>query len=93
MKGVLAERQTRSQAYFASSAGQWDRVRTELFGARTELFSLVGLLDADAVVGDLGCGTGQLAEVMAPFVRQVVAVDESAAMLKAVESSHSTSRS
>ncbi len=83
VKGVLAERQTRSQAYFASSAGQWDRVRTELFGARTELFSLVGLLDADAVVGDLGCGTGQLAEAMAPFVRQVIAVDESAAMLKA----------
>jgi ubiquinone/menaquinone biosynthesis C-methylase UbiE len=83
VKGVLAERQTRSQAYFASSAGQWDRVRSELFGARTELFSLVGLLDADAVVGDLGCGTGQLSEAMAPFVRQVIAVDESAAMLKA----------
>lgn len=86
VKGVLAERQTRSQAYFASSAGQWDRVRTELFGARTELFSLVGLLDADAVVGDLGCGTGQLAEAMAPFVQRVVAVDESAAMLKAARS-------
>lgn len=83
VKGVLAERETRSQAFFASSAGQWDRVRSDLFGARTELFSLVGLLDADATVGDLGCGTGQLAEVMAPFVQQVVAIDESPAMLKA----------
>ncbi len=83
VRGVLAERHTRSQAFFASSAGQWDRVRTELFGARTELFALVGLLDADATVGDLGCGTGQLAEVVAPFVGQVIAVDESAAMLKA----------
>lgn len=86
VKGVLADRHTRSQEFFASSAAQWDRVRAELFGARTELFALVGLLDADAVVGDLGCGTGQLAEVMAPFVRQVIAVDESAAMLRAARS-------
>ena len=85
VKGVLADRHTRSQQFFASSAAQWDRVRAELFGTRTELFALVGLLESDAVVGDLGCGTGQLAEVMAPFVRQVIAVDESTAMLKAAK--------
>ncbi len=83
VKGVLADRHTRSQQFFASSAAQWDKVREELFGSRTELFALVGLLDDTQVVGDLGCGTGQLAEVMAPFVRQVIAVDESSAMLKA----------
>jgi ubiquinone/menaquinone biosynthesis C-methylase UbiE/DNA-binding transcriptional ArsR family regulator len=83
VKGVLAERHTRSQEFFASSAAQWDRVRAELFGTRTELFALVGLLDATHTVGDLGCGTGQLAEVMAPFVDRVIAVDESAAMLRA----------
>lgn len=83
VKGVLADRHTRTQQFFASSAAQWDKVRAELFGTRTELFALVGLLGADAVVGDLGCGTGQLSEVIAPFVRQVIAVDESAAMLKA----------
>jgi len=81
--GVLADRHTRSQAFFASSAAQWDKLRGELFGVRTELFALVGLLDERAQVGDLGCGTGQLAEVMAPFVSRVIAVDESAAMLKA----------
>lgn len=85
VKGVLADRHTRSQQFFASSAAQWDKVRAELFGARTELFALVGLLEPTQVVGDLGCGTGQLAEVMAPFVRQVVAVDESSAMLKAAK--------
>jgi DNA-binding transcriptional ArsR family regulator len=42
VKGVLAERHTRSQEFFASSAAQWDRVRAELFGTRTELFALVG---------------------------------------------------
>lgn len=83
VKSVLADRHTRSQQFFASSAAQWDKVRAELFGTRTELFALVGLLDASQVVADLGCGTGQLAEVVAPFVRRVIAVDESAAMLKA----------
>jgi ArsR family transcriptional regulator len=81
--GVLADRHTRSQAFFASSAAQWDRLRTELFGARTELFALLGLLDPATRLGDLGCGTGQLTETVAPFVAQVVAVDESAAMLRA----------
>jgi ArsR family transcriptional regulator len=85
VKGVLADRHTRSQQFFASSAAQWDKVRAELFGTRTELFALVGLLDDAQVIGDLGCGTGQLAEVMAPFVKQVIAVDESSAMLKAAK--------
>ena len=85
VKSVLAERHTRSQAFFASSAAQWDRVRAELFGVRTELFALAGLLDESLVVGDLGCGTGQLSEVLAPFVKQVIAVDESAAMLRAAK--------
>lgn len=85
VKGVLAERHTRSQQFFASSAAQWDKVRAELFGTRTELFALIGLLEPTQVVGDLGCGTGQLAEVMAPFVKQVIAVDESSAMLKAAK--------
>jgi len=85
VRGVLADRHTQSQRFFASSAAQWDKVRAELFGARTELFALVGLLGADQTVGDLGCGTGQLAEVMAPFVRRVIAVDESPAMLKAAK--------
>ena len=83
VKGVLAERHTRSQQFFASSAAQWDKMRAELFGTRSELFALVGLLEIDAVVGDLGCGAGQLTEVIAPFVRRVIAVDESPAMLKA----------
>lgn len=81
--GVLADRHTRSQEFFSSSAAQWDRLRAELFGSRTELFALLGLLDESLVVGDLGCGTGQLAEAVAPFVERVVAIDESAAMLRA----------
>lgn len=83
VRGVLAARHTTSQKFFASSAGQWDRLRAELFGGRVELFALLGLLDPSWTVADLGCGTGQLSDALAPFVAQVIAVDESAAMLRA----------
>jgi ArsR family transcriptional regulator len=79
---ILADRHLTSQRFFASTAGQWDKLRKELFGERPELHALLGLLDEDWTVGDLGCGTGHLSAVLAPFVRRVVAVDESAEMLK-----------
>jgi ArsR family transcriptional regulator len=80
---VLSRRHVKSQEFFASAAGQWDRMRSELFGARPELYALLGLLDASWTVADLGCGTGQLAEAIAPFVQRVIGVDESSAMLRA----------
>jgi len=83
LRGVLAERRTRSEQFFSSSAGQWDALRTELFGQRTELAALPGLLDETWVVGDLGCGTGQLTGALAPYVGRVIAVDQSRAMLAA----------
>jgi ArsR family transcriptional regulator len=83
LAAILAARQTRSQAFFSSAAGQWDRLRREMFGARFDLHALAGLLDEEWLVGDLGCGTGQMAEALAPFVRRVIAVDRSRAMLRA----------
>jgi ArsR family transcriptional regulator len=44
---------------------------------------VLGLIDPTLVVGDLGCGTGQLSETIAPHVRRVVAVDGSEDMLEA----------
>ena len=83
VQSVLAHRRSKSQKFFSSAAGQWDRLRVELFGNRADLMGLLGLLDESWVVGDLGCGTGQLTESIAPFVQRVIAVDDSAAMLAA----------
>ncbi|PHX97455.1 MAG: ArsR family transcriptional regulator [Gemmatimonadetes bacterium] len=85
VRGVLAGRHTTSQKFFASSAGQWDRLRVELFGDRAELFTLLGLVDPSWTIADLGCGTGQLSEALAPFAKRVIAIDESAAMLRAAK--------
>jgi ubiquinone/menaquinone biosynthesis C-methylase UbiE/DNA-binding transcriptional ArsR family regulator len=83
LASILAEGQTRSQAFFSSAAGQWDRLRREMFGERFDVLALPGLLEERWVVGDLGCGTGQITAALAPFVRRVIAVDSSRAMLKA----------
>jgi ubiquinone/menaquinone biosynthesis C-methylase UbiE/DNA-binding transcriptional ArsR family regulator len=83
LKGVLARRQTKSEEFFASSAGQWDRLRQELFGRASSLHALPALFDPRWVVGDLGCGTGQTTAAIAPFVARVVAVDRSGEMLQA----------
>ena len=83
LKGVLGRRQSKSQEFFASAAGQWDRLREEMFGRASHLQVIPALLDASWTVGDLGCGTGQTSAALSPFVARVIAVDRSTDMLQA----------
>ena len=83
LRGVLNRRRAKSQEFFASAAGGWDRLRQGLFGDAFYLWAVLGLIDSRLVVGDLGCGTGQLTETIAPYVRRVIAVDGSTDMLDA----------
>ena len=83
LRSVLSRRRAKSQEFFASAAGGWDRLRGELFGDEFFLWAVLGLIDPSLVVGDLGCGTGQLTEVVAPYVRRVISVDGSDDMLEA----------
>lgn len=83
LDSVLARRRSRSQVFFSTAAGVWDQLRADMVGQRTDLLALLHLLDAALVVGDLGCGTGHVAEALAPCVGRVVAVDESGPMLAA----------
>jgi SAM-dependent methyltransferase len=79
----LATRRPAAEAFFAGAAGQWDRLRQELYGNAFTQAAILSLLPAEWVVADLGCGTGQTASVLAPHVRGVVGVDQSSAMLRA----------
>ena len=83
LQSVLAERFSRSEQFFASTAGEWDRLRDELFGQQFDLLALTWLLDPNLHVGDLACGTGRVANALAPAVCKVIAIDQSPAMLEA----------
>lgn len=85
LHSVLAERREDSQAFFGRVAGQWDDVRNDLFGHRFTLLGLLCLLPRDWVVADLGCGTGNVAELLSPLVQRVIAVDQSQPMLSAAK--------
>jgi ArsR family transcriptional regulator len=85
LRAALALRRTKSQEFFSSAAGQWDRLRDEMFGDRFHLAALAAFADPGWTVGDLGCGTGQVSAALAPFVARVVGVDGSAAMLQSAK--------
>lgn len=81
LRSVLARQRTRSQEYFDRSSDRWDEIRDEMFGSQFYLFALAGLVPRSTTVADLGCGTGTVAEALAPFVERVVGVDTSRPML------------
>jgi ArsR family transcriptional regulator len=83
LKNVLTKRRSKSEEFFASASGQWDHLRSELFGDRFHLHALLSLIDPALTVGDLGCGTGQVSELVAPHVAKVIAVDGSTDMVQA----------
>ena len=83
-QAVLNKRQADSLAYFGRVAGEWDQVRSELFGDNFTAAALLAMLDPDWIVADIGCGTGNAAALLAPHVARVIAIDQSDAMLTAV---------
>jgi ArsR family transcriptional regulator len=83
LRSVVAERRTDSLSFFGRYAGEWDHLRNDLFGAKFTSLALLSLVRRDWTVADLGCGTGNASELLAPVVERVIAVDVSAPMLKA----------
>lgn len=79
---VIAQRRAKSREFFAGAGESWDALRLELFGSAVGGGALLGLLDDQWVVGDLGCGSGHLAMLLAPFVQRVIGVDASDGMLE-----------
>ncbi len=80
---VLALRAGDAKGFFGRVGGEWSGLRRGLFGERFAAEALLTLLPAEWTVADLGCGTGEMAAELAPFVSKVVAIDREPAMLEA----------
>ena len=82
LASVLRKREPAGDAFFGKHAPRWDQLRAQWFGDTFHLEGLLALLDPTWVVADIGTGTGALLPLLAPHVRQMIAVDPSAAMLR-----------
>lgn len=80
---VLAARLPDPKGFFGRVGGEWSGLRRGLFGERFVPEALLALLPRAWRVVDLGCGTGEIAAEVAPYVRAVVAIDREPAMLEA----------
>jgi ArsR family transcriptional regulator len=72
----------KSESYFESLAGDWERIRKSYFDDRVTGLSIEKLLPRDLTLADVGCGTGSLTFELARFARKVIGVDLSREMLR-----------
>lgn len=72
----------RSQNYFESVAGDWERIRKTYFDDRVASLAIEKLLPRNLTLADIGCGTGGLTFELARFAEKVIAVDLSKEMLR-----------
>lgn len=82
LEARLRERRSEAERFFAGTAAEWDRVRTEAYGREFELALLRALPSPEWTVADLGCGTGAFTLELARSGARVIGVDQSAAMLR-----------
>ncbi len=77
---------TGSQTYFAQVADQWDKIRTGYFTeAMRDAAVAQAQLPPNAVVADIGTGTGFVAAALAEHAQQVYGFDASPEMLATAE--------
>jgi ubiquinone/menaquinone biosynthesis C-methylase UbiE len=76
------KRLQRSQSYFESLAGDWERIRKSYFDDRVTSLAIEKLLPRDLTLADIGCGTGSLTVELARFARKVIGIDLSQEMLR-----------
>jgi ArsR family transcriptional regulator len=75
-------RRQRSQGYFESVAGDWERIRKSYFDDRVTSLAIEKLLPRNLILADVGCGTGSLTFELARFAGKVIGVDLSPEMLR-----------
>ena len=85
LQSLLVLRRTNAQNFFATIGSQWEDVRRGLFGDAYLLPTLLSLLPSDLTIVDMGCGTGDALEALAPFAKKLIGVDQSTEMLTLAE--------
>jgi len=85
LSAVIASRRMGSTGFFGRIGDEWDSIRRALFGDAVGAEGVLALLDPKWVVADIGCGTGEVSQRIAPYVGRVVAIDRESAMIDAAK--------
>lgn len=85
LQQFVLNKQQDADAFFADAADRWDSIRHELYGKRFTTDAMLALIPPQWTIADLGCGSGALAAELAPFVQQIIGVDNSDPMLIAAQ--------
>lgn len=83
LQRCLKTRADDTRKFFTGAAHEWDQLRRSLYGDEFSWHAMVALLSPGTVVADLGCGTGELLQTLAPHVKRAIGVDNTPAMLEA----------
>lgn len=78
---VLADREAAGREFFAGIAGRWDRIRQQYEHPDLQTRALSALVDRRLRILDIGTGTGGMLPVLASATDEIVALDNSLAML------------
>jgi ArsR family transcriptional regulator len=81
LEDVLSRRESRTRAYFDVVASEWDRIRRLYIDDTLAFHVVASLVQPDAVVLEVGTGTGELLVALGARVTRVIGVDESEKML------------
>jgi ArsR family transcriptional regulator len=79
---VLAQRHSDSRTFFKTVGSDWEALRQGLFGSHFTSIALLSLLDPSLRVADIGCGIGNAASLIAPYVEHVIGIDREVSMLQ-----------
>ncbi|MAE96538.1 MAG: ArsR family transcriptional regulator [Deltaproteobacteria bacterium] len=85
LQEVLEERRARSRAFFDRVAPVWDVIGSDFASGAARQRVAASLVAPHLVVADVGCGTGYLAQTLAPLVARLILVDHAPGMLSAAE--------
>ena len=85
LRQVVLERRSEKVSFFGRVGSDWHMIRRELFGTGFTEEALLGLLPGGWTVADLGCGTGDASERLAPVVQRVFAIDAARKRLEAFD--------
>lgn len=81
LERVVRERGAGADEFFDRVAGLWDKIGVDFRTGQARQRAAAALLPYDLVLGDLGCGTGYVAQALAGLCTRLVCVDRSKGML------------